>query len=594
MSQPKDELYCITDEQGRCAVNNNGTVIFVSTITPLVVSPDGWQEKSIKYARNMSNFGMWRNFTNPLKYVKDAAFIVRDQLYRYGTERKLYQVIHRLDKSFLGGWIHRFFYKGELDLSQAEDSDTNIQVNIMEGDLIKLFKANENTPYELNIDVPDAVNVKMDGLQLKQKATYLVSNGNLPNDLGGATINLSLLGNESVSSINAVTEDRVKTGNSPSPLWNANTWFLLTGSKDTDVTIKWDFNVYLELASGVGGVNPTSIILQLIVLESDSSTNNIGIQTLAVHDPIQIYNHKHHFSGTYTTTIPANRRCLLYMTANQNREFTYFTYDNDGSFEIEYTYTHRTTYIKGLRPSYIAQKLLDKITGGGYAFTSTYLSIEWENLLTTSGDAIRGIPGAKLQMSWADFYEAYNVPCNLCAGIRSQKLFIEKKADAFQPTIQQAMGEVTDLVVSTAKDFQYNVLKIGYPNTDTEDVNGKDEFNVTQTYTSPITRANKVLELISKVVASMYEIELTRINLDGKTTTDDNNDNKSFFIHVEKTPIAGITGEHYKLLRNVYSNVTGLISPATAFNLELHPELCLKRHGNFLRSVFYWQDAGKI
>jgi hypothetical protein len=609
MAQPKDELYCITDEQGRSAVVNNGVVNFVSTITPLRVSPDGWQEKSIKYARNLTNFGMWRTFTNPLKYVKEAAFIVRDQLYRLGTERKLYQVIHRLDKSFLGGWVHKFFYRGELDLSQAEDSDTSVTVNIMEGDLIKLFKANENTVYELDIDVPEAVTVKMDGLQLKQKATYLVTNGSLENDLGGATLQLTLLGNESVSSINAITEDRVKTSNFVTALWNANTRFLLTGGTDTQVTIKWDFNVFLELASGVGGVNPTSIILQLVVLESDSSAVHTPIQILSVTDPIQIYNHKHHFSGTFTTLVPSDRRCLLYMTATQNREFTYFTYDNDGSFEVEYTYTHRTTFTKGLRPAYIAQKLLDKITGGGYVFTSTYLTTEWENLLLTSGDGIRaygstgalnpGFTAPKLKISWADFYEGYNVPANLCEGIRNQQLFIEKKADAFQPTIQVALGAVRNMKPSTkdAKDFQYGGLKIGYPNTDTEDVNGKDEFNVTVTYTSPITRSSKILELISKIIASMYEIELTRINLDGKTTTDNNNDNKNFFLHVEKTATTG-TGDEpatfYKLLRNTYTSVTGLISPSTAFNLELHPELCLYRHGNFLRSIFYWQDAGYL
>src|SRR5574341_1783279 len=82
---------------------------------------------------------------------------------------------------------------------------------------------------------------------------------------------------------------------------------------------------------------------------------------------------------------------------------------------------------------------------------SSDLTTVWENLLITSGDAIRGFAGAKLKISWSDFYEGYNVPCNLCAGIRNQVLFIEKKEDAFQPTIQQAMGEVKDLRVSTAK-----------------------------------------------------------------------------------------------------------------------------------------------
>jgi hypothetical protein len=176
-------------------------------------------------------------------------------------------------------------------------------------------------------------------------------------------------------------------------------------------------------------------------------------------------------------------------------------------------------------------------------------------------------------------------------------LYVEKKENAFQATIQQALGRVSKMEPESATEFQYNVVKIGYPDTNTEDVNGRDEFNVTVVYTSPITRTNKVLDLVSKVIASMYEIELTRINLDGKTTTDDENDSRAFFLHVEKTATAGTGDEpatYYKLLRPVYDSVTDLISPATAFNMELHPELCLRRHGNFLRSLFYWQDAGYL
>lgn len=597
MAQPKDWLYFLTDDIGRSYRVNNGTVQAVSTPAPLPITPDGWQEKTIKYGRDSRYFGLFRTFTTPLKYVKQAALIVRDQLYRKGTETKLYQVIHRLDKSFLGGWVHRFFYKGELDLSQSQDEDTNISVNIMEGGLSKMLKANESTVYEIDIDVPEAVTEKHDGIELKQKATYILNNGLLPNDLGGATVSLKLVGSESVSSISAVSEERIKTGNAAGPLWNTGAQFLTTGASDTTITLNWDFNLYLELATGISPINPTSIFLQLHILENDSSSSFTNIQTLPFHDPIQIYNQKHHWAGTYTATIPANRRCVLYMSANQNRDLTYWTFDNDGTFEVDYNYRHRTTFIKGLRPAYVAQKLLDKITGGGYTFTSAYLTTVWENLLITSGDAIRGFTGAKLKISWQDFFDGYNVPCNLSSGIRNQQLYIEEKANAFQPTIQQALGAVKNMKPSTAKEFQYNVVKIGYPNTDTNDVNGRDEFNVTLTYSSPVTRVNKVLDLISKIIASMYEIEITRINLDGRTTTDDTNDNKSFFLHVEKTATAGTGDEpatYYKLLRNTYTSITGLISPSTAFNLELHPELCMRRHGNFLRSIFYWLDGDDL
>jgi hypothetical protein len=586
MAQPKDELYCITDDQGRSARVNNGIVDFVSTVTPLRVSPDGWQEKSIKYARNITNCGMWRTFTNPLKYVKEAALIVRDQLYRFGTERKLYQVIHRLDKSFLGGWIHKFFYRGELDLSQAEDSDTAITVNIMEGDLVKLFKANENTVYELDIDVPEAVVVKADGTFLSEKQNFLIPGG------------ISMTGNHLLY-VSFINKEGNAFGLTP---------YSVYGSDGTpDFTTSPDF----FLASTIELIGNASISGSVTI--RDSNNNGPFGYTLFLYTSLgHQYQLTTPLSGTatgVTYTMPFNQLIDVY---DGEKFFLVAVGANlwhyeDSEFSLSFKSRYKTTFIKGLRPAYVAQKLLDKITGGGYVFSSTYLTTEWENLLLTSGDGIRaynsdgslnpGFTAPKLKISMSELTEGYNVPCNLCVGIRNQALFIEKKEDAFQPTIQQAMGQVKDLRVNTAKDFQYNVLKIGYPNTDTEGVNGKDEFNVTVTYTSPITRVNKAFELISKIIASMYEIELTRINLDGKTTTDDSNDNKNFFLHVEKTATVGTEAEpatYYKLLRNTYTSVSGLLNPSSAFNLELHPELCLYRHGNFLRSIFYWQDAGYL
>lgn len=573
MAQPPDWLYCLTDEQGRSYRMNNGTVQAVSTPTPLPHTPDGWQDKSIKYSRSLHYLSQFRSFTTPLKYVKEAAYMVRDQLYRYGTERKLYQVIHRLDKSFGGGWVHRFFYKGELDLSQAEDSDFDITVNIMEGDLIKLFKANETTEYEIDIDVDDAVVVKMDGHYLNEKHNFIVP------DIAQSSTHLlytSFLNKEGTAF--GVTSYTVN-GDQPGDL---------TESRNYCFTVTQDI-AGMHLTGRVKFVCAGASTHYQLMLRTNTGRN------LIIWESDVTVGQTYTIDFDYVFDAFAGDRFFL-EGATPNALFFIAQYE-ETQFALTFKSRYKTTFIKGLRPAYVAQKLLDKITGGGYAFTSTYLTTEWENLLITSGDAIRGIVGATLKISWSDFFDSYNVPTNLCSGIRNQTLFIEKKADAFKPTIQLAMGEVKDLHISTAKDFQYNVVKVGYPNTDTEDVNGKDEFNVTQTYTSPITRVNKALELISKVVASMYEIEITRINLDGKTTTDNNNDNKSFFLHVEKTATTGTGDEpatYYKLLRNTYTSVSGLLNPISAFNLELHPELCLYRHGNYLHGIFYWQDAGNL
>jgi hypothetical protein len=578
MSQPKDWLYFLTDEQGRSYRVNNGIVEAVSTPTPLQITPDGWQDKSIKYARNISTSGLWRTFTNPLKYVKQAALIVRTILYTIGTEAKLFQVIHRLDKSFLGEWVHRFFYMGELDLTQADDDDTDITVNIMEGDLSKLFKANESTQYEIPIDVPEAITVQMDGLELKASSKWTIQ-------VPGASVGPHLPGTLFINTEGTQFDTETQTVFlQASPDLNTSDQYFFKNNSDADiiVSLKGFLKVRADVSAPFG----------LDVQENDS------VLSAALYlNPAMPADEEVTINFDVTYTLPAGAHSFL--VANYIADFLVRIHYLDGEINISYKSKYKTTYIKALRPAYVAQKLLDKITGGGYLFTSSYLTTEWENLLVTCGDAVRKIDGPKLKISWRDFSDSYHVPTNICEGIRNQQLFIEKRADAFQPYIQMNLGQVRSMKPSTrdAKEFQYNVVKIGYPNTSTEDVNGKDEFNVTQTYSSPIKRVSKTLDLVSKIIASMYEIEITRINLDGKTTTDDNNDNNSFFLHVEKTATAGTGDEpatYYKLLRNAYDSITGLISPSTAFNLELHPELCLRRHGNFMRSIFYWQEAGYL
>lgn len=572
--QPKDFLYFLTDEQGRSYRVNNGIVQTSSTPTPLTVTPDGWQDKTIQYNRSTKYSLLFRSFTNPLKYVKDAALIVRNQLYKYGTESKLYQVIHRLDKNFLGGWVHRFFYKGELDLSQAEDNDFAMTVPIMEGDLIKLFKANENTTYELDVDVPEAVTGKMDGHFLNEKHNFLIP----AIELAGAHLLY----------IQFINKEGTAFGVTPFNVFGH------LGLPNYTTSLEY----FEAITQDVQGM----VLSGQVIFDCSSS----GVYVLAIHTStgrtLELYNNFVNDGQSYTIDI----NYTFDVFAGENLFLTGGGFNGPSGTGANYIETrlslsfksrYKTTFIKGLRPSYVAQKLLDKITGGGYTFSSTYLSTVWENLLVTSGDAIRGIPGAKVKISWADFFDSYNIPCNLCAGIRNQVLFVEEKAKAFQATILQNMGEATGLTISPAKDYQYNTINIGYPDTDTEDVNGKDEFNVTQSYTTPITRVSKALDLVSKIRASMYEIEITRINLDGKTTTDDNNDSNNYFLHVEKTATTGTGNEpatYYKLLRNTYDSVTGLLNPSSAFNVELHPELCLYRHGDFIRSVLYWNETKYI
>ncbi|MDF2189281.1 hypothetical protein [Paraflavitalea sp. CAU 1676] len=581
MAQPKDFLDFITDETGKSFRVNNGMVEAVSTPTPIPVGPDGWQEKSIKYKRNIRYSGLFRTYTNPLKWVKDAALIIRDQLYRKGTETKLYYVSHWLDKSFNGGWVHRFFYRGELDLTQTEDEDNYVETNIMEGDLSKLVNANENTEYELDLNVPEAVTVKMDGLRLKGSRKWIVTDVKLQGTAAAGHF-------APIRYVNGELTDVGIIGSSQSP-GDTNSYFVRSDTNGQQ--FNWSGPLKLK-------VNSFVLLLQVRLIKrlQDNSLVTLTTDTVNPPTPGVVYSFNFNYADY---PLNEDEELIISVTCGGNpgtvnqREVEYV----ETIFTANFNYRYTTTFIKGLRPAYVGQKLLDKLTGGGYTFESNYLSNDWNNLLLTSGDGIRGIDSPKLRISWADFFDSYNVPCNLSSGIRDQKLWVEKKEAAYQSNILLHLGTVRKMKVKPSKDYQYNVLKIGYPDVDTKEVNGRDEFNVTQVYTSPVTRVKKELTLVSKVIASMYEIEKLRIRLDGQDTTDDASDKRSFFLYVEKDATTGADGEpatYHKLYRETYDSLNGLISGDTAFNLPISPKRCLYNHGNELRGYFYWLEGGQL
>lgn len=602
--QGKDFLYFLVDELGRSYYVENGIVKLSAQPRPLEYTPEGWEELEVQYGKNQKYFVLDREVTLPLDFVEDGATIVKDAYYKKGPLAKMYLILCQQALFYDGneyGYYYKGVYRGALDFTEFKHKGAKVAISISEGGAVKYIKANENAVYEIDVDVPEAVKIKMDGIRLIQKANYLVTNGALPNDLAGHIIEVPLLGNEAISSINATSEDRVVTGNAPSNLWNTGQRILTTGNETTEVTVNWDFDLFVSLAGGVGAIFGTRILLQCHVLLDENTRYEIpgleagaNLQAIGGGDPLLLYNRTHHFNGSFTFTAPANARVILYMSANQNRDLTFFTYGSNGTFSIDYTYTHRTTYIKALPPLYLFQKLIEKVTGGRYQADSTLLDSNF-NIPITCGDAIRGIEGAKIKTSLSQFFQAMNTVHGVGMGEVGGIVKMETKSNWVDYSDPVDLGEVADLQVNPATNYLFNLLNVGYQPQEYDDVNGRQEWNNTSKYTGPEIEETKTLELISPYRADCYGIEFLRLNLEGKTTTDSDSDNDVFMIHTKAVPINDpVEGLVYELNRDLNAGATGLIQPETVFNLYLSPARCLRRNGDFIRACTYKMDGEKL
>jgi hypothetical protein len=588
MGQPREDLYFLTNQDGLSYYVNEYMVGKSAMPVPVPIGPDGWLTKSIKFSRNFRWLGLFRTFTNSLKFVREAAKIVRSRLYLIGTEDKLYLNIFRLDKSFGGGWIHKFFYKGELDLTQADDEETFISTNIMEGELTKLLNANSRVVYSVPITGPLVLD---DGILLLETANFTVVDG-LDMKFGlsptGLDHNLTIVNTSTEGESAGVTF----VSQSDTPPFTDQFFAENTTTSDLPATINVRLvgKLLFQCTQGTGG--------NVIIYFNPDRTSSL---TRVVLFTGNLHAGEEHVVP-FDVTVPLAFAQKMQLAATQlafgsDSTTTIIHFELGSAFTASFTNRFRESLTPTMRPVVMAQALLDKMTGGGYTVQSDYLT-EWENLVITSGDAVRGIADAVIKTSFDDWYTSYNAVLNLCLSVKGSVLLIERKKYAFNDTIIADLGEVAKLKIAPATDHAFSSVSVGYPDLDThsfQSLNGKEEFNVTSVFTSSVTRNSNVLDLTSKYKASMYEQELARINLQGQNTTSDSNDNNVFFKDIEKNSSVKVDGTiYYKLFRDTYDSIAGLLDPASAFNVRISPKNNLLRHGNYLRSVFYWLEGTSL
>jgi hypothetical protein len=567
--QGKDFIYFLLDENNNSYYQYGDTVLLSASLKPLEFTPDGWRKIQIQNQRNQTYFAIDRSFTVPLEYVKDGAQILKYIYYNFGVEAKVYMSVCEQRLFFDAtnyGFYYTLLYRGEIDLANFKHDSTKVTVNIMEGGMVKMIKAYENTKYEIPVDVPDAVEIWMDGVEFNVSAKYIIQEGQTT----GVHLPGVLFVNSEGTIINTVT----------------NTVFLQgSGSINYGTSDQWILH----------NVSDTIIQLRLqgfIKVKADISTfYGFGVQ-IDASTGLAIYTNNNFPAGVETTipfdalfNLPPGEK--LFFTSTYAGAITTFIRYLDGEVNISYRTKYKPSTIKALRPLYIFQQLISKMSDGLYTPSSTYLQ-SIQDVVITCGDAIRGIAGAKIKTSLRDFFSSYNRDFGLAMGMMGSTLRMEEKAFWVQYVDFIDLGEVSKMKVSPATDLLINNIKIGTPNQDYDDVNGKEEFNTTHEYSAPITRVAKDLNLIGVYRNDCYGIEFTRLNLDGKATTDNDSDNDVFEIHIEDNPrVDGF----YHLDRALNAGATGLLTPSTVFNLYLTPARGLRRNGNYIRSLFYKLEA---
>lgn len=599
----REWLTYLLNTDGQSYYIENGILHISSTPRPVRYGPDGWQDMTIGYERSLTDWGNVINFSLPFKYVLDGAEILRTLLDTINIETVVKLLIQR-QALFINEtnyyYYYKFFYKGEIDLSTYEDTETDFTVNIMQGGLSKSIKAFKSTAYQIE---PNDVIVKMDGTFLTGLKRFAVINPSYAHGIfsPGTDIKEQMVMQSANSEgvfVNIFFKDFVGD-----PV-DANEGYIndedlstsekYNGLTTADVTFKQLIFKGSISKFQVGPTFGTRVGLDFFIETSSGTTTflfNISIDGYSVANPTQSFS----VASPPIALLP-NDRWFIWHRPTAFQSNNAWRFENDCVFEYNTLDRVPTTYVKAELPFNLYSELVDKTTGTTGNAVSSLLQSK-NNLVVTSGDTIRGLPDTKIKTSLAKFTEAFNVLLNTGNGVIQEKYYLEKKEFFLKDENVIALGEIKGFKRSAPTSIMGNVLKIGYQPKDSDSVNGRFSFNNTNVYTSPIKKIVKDISIVTDYITDPYVIELYRANLEGKTTTDNEKDTDVIVLNIDyanpqilETDAGGYPAGtvYYNLKRVIYDSITGVESGETLFNIEeLSPRRLIDTHANYLNSLFY-------
>ncbi len=509
----KKFIFFIIDIDGKSYSVINGIVSATNLPKQLLHAPDGNQEIAIGWERSPVYDGNIRNFSLPLGFVMDGATILRHFFYTYNLDIRRFLLVKRLTYENTTTTYKEYYkqlYKGELDFSTSNDDqgEFRFNINIMEGGLQKQLKANEGTDYELPFD-GDAKNLLMDGMYIKGLFRWTLPAATI---LPDKYLGMFLLPNDNPIPGLAVFEIFQSEAAVP----------------DSNTT-----EYFAQFTQDIPDVHFTGLIVSMDYLFDDIEIRLIVFNTFT--DAVRL-------DVNLTPVIPvegsnlvidetldllAGDRLFLKMDISSPN----FVIFEESTFNLEAKSKPLDSTIKGFTLADVGRKLVEKMTGSADNFESDYL--DGINILLTSGDGVRGITNASVKTSWRNWYKAVDTYAKTQMTIIDNKIKIFAKETAYDSTQTPiALGEeIKNFKCTDATDQRATSIKVGHMEQQVDDTNGKFDFNGWMVFTTPIKAiADKQYDLQSPYKASPYEIEQTRANYEGKTTTDKDTDNNIFAI----------------------------------------------------------------
>ena len=551
--------------------------------------PLGFDEQRVSITRSPKYYGLFREFSTSLRFVKNGRDYIQSVYENEGTEQTINIGVYEYQPSPVDKYY--LYFAGLIDLSTYTFTETYVECDINESSLnrkivsrddVKVNVADINSVEGVDMGVIDPVTVQLHEREIKLTANYIQAGDTVISSIGGVTNGCVLPFDLEAGNIDNLNQQTYGDPNSSTSLF----WTKATSAAQLNIRGK----LRGRMVAGVSKVVTVEVIIRRYT--DDALTTFTDGSLYSFTGNLQSENAEFDIDLNLAVFNLGTNEQLAFITKSSEVD-QYFTVLDEIYFEIEQNQLFDTTTANGYLMHEVGDRIIYSISdqqrfnSNFFGRTDIGYPVDGEGSLSTihNGKQIRAIPGSNPSLTLADWFKGVSSIWGLGMGIEHDEVNqafvrVEKRSHFFSGDVIATIHNVSEIKKEVAREWIYNECEVGYAKAEYEEVNGLEEYNNKFEWSSSINTIKNKLDLVSKLRADGYGIEFARRLQFADTPTEDSKyDNENFVVIVKRSgdDYASVRAENYDIVENIFS-------PDSAYNLDITPGRMIRNNGSMIRA----------
>lgn len=550
-----------------------------------------WDDFELAYKRSDYD-GVLRSFSTKFEFVNRSYNLLKEEYSKNYLSSSAGIAFYKRNNS----WNWDKVFQCALDFSSYSDDGYTISINAIDDTLAAIIKAKRNIQYEYLVSELKPQSLYYDGLKFQYEAKYVSGGTTVEDDANLQYIQfhgaLQAEGGTRPATVSfpVYILDNSELPKRDSPLVFTDEPFTTDGSvqifaealSNIDITLKLSFSFYV-IADKAHGTAYADVVL--FVKRANGDLARFGVWRHIAGNIPTIVSELINISLNSGDSIGMD--LLLYNSATPIK-MTWTTYLRGFSLSVNFQSRINPVNIDVLLLTTVAEKLLESMTDSSDYSVDIYNYVpggitrsRLSSCFIMPAESARNLPNAKLYTSFKKFCEFMEAEFGYVLVIEGNNVtFIHRYALFDNYVVKDLSDQINDYEYSVNSSLVNTSVKVGYDKQDYDSINGRDEFRFTNEFSTGLKLTDNTLSFISPYRADAYGIEFL-VQKRGEDTTDNDSDNDVFIVGCQYATSAE---NGNLLLDRPYSpsQLLGLISPDTMFNVEYSPRFMLEANKAYI------------